>query len=179
MTCLMGIDPGLQGSIVALNERVVSVHRMPLLEGKRARLDVHRLAQILRLGSLDLQLGPDPRYYQSPDLITIEQAQAMPKQGVVSSFNYGTTYGTLLALLTLSGHPHRVVSPQVWKRQFGLAGNTKVAAIEVALRRIPMLREALYDGEGKPLYPKEIRVSMCEAALLALSGKLESPKGSG
>jgi crossover junction endodeoxyribonuclease RuvC len=154
MTCLMGIDPGLTGSIVAVRERVVSAWRMPLCEGKKSRLDVERIAQIIRT--------------EKPEIITLEACQSMPKQGAVSTFNYGVTYGELLAIVTLAGVPFRVVSPQRWKRHYGLAGNEKIAALEVATRRLPPLRELLYNGDGTPLYPKAIRISICEAALLAL-----------
>jgi crossover junction endodeoxyribonuclease RuvC len=156
MTCLMGIDPGLTGSLVALNDRVCSVWRMPLLEGKRQRIDVAQVNRIIR--------------ECRPALITLEQAQSRRGQGVTSSFNYGVTYGALLATVTLLDVPHRVVSPQAWKRRYSLAGNAKAQAIEVAIRRVPTLRLVLYDEDGRPLYPKALRVSMCEAALLALAG---------
>jgi crossover junction endodeoxyribonuclease RuvC len=155
---LMGIDPGLQGSIVAVRERVVSVWRMPLMEGKRTRIDVIQVADIIGLAPSQ----------EGPDIITMEACQSMPKQGAVSTFNYGVTYGELLAIVTLARVPFRVVSPQSWKRRYGLAGNEKLAALEVATRRLPTLRELLYNGDGTPLYPKAIRISMCEAALLAL-----------
>lgn len=161
----MGIDPGLQGSIVSIAERVVSVWPMPLREGKRAgiRVDVGRVAYIIHSSPPNLE-------HTGPALITMEQAQSYPGQGVTSSFSYGANYGALLAILTLSGCPFRVASPQSWKRLFSLQGKPKEEAVVVACRLIPELRTLLYDGEGKPHHSRVARISMSEAALLALSG---------
>lgn len=160
MMRLLGIDPGLQGSLVSIQDRVVSAWRMPLCDGGKSRIDILRLADIIGL-------APSR---EGPDLITMEACQPMPKQGVTSMFNYGATYGATLAIVSLSRFPFRVVSPQAWKRLFSLNGKEKEESVLVACRLVPALRSILYDGEGKPLHPRVVRISMSEAALLALSG---------
>ncbi len=45
----------------------------------------------------------------------IERAQAMPKQGVTSMFNYGKGFGLWLGLLIGIGLPYTLVSPRRWK----------------------------------------------------------------
>ena len=46
----------------------------------------------------------------------IERAQAMPKQGVTSMFNYGKGFGLWLGLLIGIGIPYTLVSPIRWKK---------------------------------------------------------------
>ena len=47
--------------------------------------------------------------------VYIERAQAMPKQGVTSMFNYGKGFGLWLGLLIGIGFPYTLVSPRRWK----------------------------------------------------------------
>ena len=46
----------------------------------------------------------------------IERAQAMPKQGVTSMFNYGKGFGLWLGLLIGIGIPYTLVSPRSWRK---------------------------------------------------------------
>lgn len=73
-----------------------------------------------------------------PTFCVIEQAQAMPKQGVTSMFNYGRGYGKLLGVLEALGVPHETVRPTAWKKVV-LAGTKKDkdAAIEHVMRAYP------------------------------------------
>lgn len=46
----------------------------------------------------------------------IEKAQAMPKNGAVSMFNYGCGYGELLGALAALNMPHTAVPPATWSK---------------------------------------------------------------
>ena len=70
--------------------------------------------------------------------IVIEKAQAMPRQGVVSMFNYGYSAGQVRAVAQLlCEHHHRLVTPQAWKKYFGLIKSDKNASREKAAQIFP------------------------------------------
>lgn len=69
-------------------------------------------------------------------LVIVEDVHAMPKQGVTSMFNFGFNKGWILGVLYALGTPTQLVSPQKWKRMFGL-DNDKQKSIECAMRLYP------------------------------------------
>lgn len=146
---VVGIDPGIQGALVLLEwgtprELVV----MPTIQ---SLIDGASLADLLALWK--------------PDVVGLERAQAMPDQGVVSMFNYGVGYGTILGILQGMGIKHRTVRPQEWQKwafsQLRVKReDPKGAALLVA--------KALYPGAE--LVPKRCRVphkGLVDALLIA------------
>ena len=110
----MGIDPGASGGIAAVcvNGYVYStaIKNMTLKEQFGIFCDLEDVA-------------PHPR-------AIIEHVHSMPKQGVVSTFKFGKSYGNLEAFLTAAEIPFERVTPSVWQREFGLIskkGETKTA----------------------------------------------------
>jgi crossover junction endodeoxyribonuclease RuvC len=69
--------------------------------------------------------------------VLIERAQAMPKQGTVSMFNYGVNYGTYLGIFMALNVPFQAVHPAVWKKEFSLIHQDKQRSIEVAKQLFP------------------------------------------
>ena len=67
----------------------------------------------------------------------VEKVGAMPGQGVVSMFNFGTSYGFILGVLTAFGIGYQLVPPSVWKREFGLLHTDKQSSVDVAKRLFP------------------------------------------
>lgn len=58
----------------------------------------------------------------------IEKVHAMPGQGVVSTFNFGMSFGMLEGFLIGAGVPYERVTPQKWQKGYGLykkPGETK------------------------------------------------------
>jgi hypothetical protein len=89
----------------------------------------------------------------------IEKAQAMPKQGVSSTFKYGTAYGALCAVTALCEIPTHLVSPRRWKTYFALDSD-KERSRALAIR--------LWPGCG--LFERKRDHGRAEAALLARYG---------
>jgi crossover junction endodeoxyribonuclease RuvC len=115
---IVGIDPGITGGIAALypDGRIVA-HDIPTVDGS---VDVDALVRRIR--------------EHAPRLALIEKAQAMPRQGVVSVFKYGTAFGALCAVTALCEIPTRLVSPWKWKNHFGLdADKEKSRALAIRL----------------------------------------------
>ena len=110
-----GIDPGKGGAIAIVHED----------------------------GSVDASVFNEPSYREFiaslkevDALVVVEDVHAMPKQGVSSMFNFGYNKGWILGLLYAFGIPVQLVSPQKWKRMFGL-DNDKQKSIECAMRLYP------------------------------------------
>jgi hypothetical protein len=103
----VGIDPGASGAIGVLDEHgaLVCVHDLPVFDG---RLDVRNLRALL----------PDGRL-----LFVVEDPNAMPRQGVSSSFKFGRTVGECQAFAKLTGDEMTLVSPAKWKRDMRLSAD--------------------------------------------------------
>ena len=71
----------------------------------------------------------------------LEKAQTMPKQGIVSAFNYGKHFGELCATLALLEIPYSMVSPIKWTKAMhsnaGPAPTAKAKTLMVARRLYP------------------------------------------
>ncbi len=109
---VVGIDPGLTGGVaILLGDELVSeilyAVRLPVVElsnGKR-EIDVSTLKYNIARCSLG-----------HLDLAVIEQVNAMPKQGVTSTFTFGQTFGELLAVTKLIGCNIERPRPRDWKK---------------------------------------------------------------
>ena len=70
----------------------------------------------------------------------------MPGQGVKSMFNYGKSYGAVLASLDISKVPYQEIQPQRWKKEFNLIKKTKYDAAAVAAKLFPDLPKYIFYG---------------------------------
>lgn len=66
----------------------------------------------------------------------VERVGAMPGQGVVSMFSFGENYGWIQGCLDVLGIPYELVTPQRWKKAFGITRD-KNTSIQVAKRLFP------------------------------------------
>lgn len=136
-TMIVGIDNGLDGGIVFLNEtskrcNVISTHVMPTVgqtggKGKRA-YDVPGMVMLMR------KLVPDL------SMVFLERAQAMPKQGVSSTFSIGYGFGLWQGILASLEVPYEIVGPRTWQQEMfqGVdSRDTKRASAIIAGRLAP------------------------------------------
>ena len=110
----IGIDPGKKGGLAIIYNRIAQV--LPFDE--RDYLDALR--------SIDPQNA----------IVCLERVSAMPGQGVVSMFTFGTGYGWLQGVLAAYGIPYELVRPQQWKKEFGITAD-KNSSIAVCKRLFP------------------------------------------
>ena len=125
---IAGIDPGLDGGIAwILQSSETMTMKMPVVSKRTKAKTERRLDTKLLISEL---LGTN--------LVVIERQQAMPKQGVASTFKIGKNYGILLGILAAMEIPFQEVRPQEWKNSV-LKGTKKDkgAAIEFCQRRYP------------------------------------------
>ena len=91
-----GIDPGKTGAVAVLDSKDMAVVDM------RDFGDPGEIAEFLKTYPLDMAV--------------LEKVGAMPKQGVVSVFSFGTNYGLWQGLLTALKVPFSLVTPQLWMK---------------------------------------------------------------
>jgi len=68
--------------------------------------------------------------------ICMEQVHAMPKQGIASTWNFARAVGVISAVCELTNYPFHLVSPQKWKKYFGLTAD-KNEALDLARKLFP------------------------------------------
>lgn len=118
----IGVDPGASGAIAIIGSDFTSVFDTP---------DIHTIASALK--SLR-QVNSDIRG-------AIEKVGAMPKQGVSSTFSFGSMYGAVQGVFSALSIPYVLVPPREWQK--GIIPPSlepkerKEKSIEIALSRYP------------------------------------------
>lgn len=113
----IGIDPGAKGAMA-----LVGVKDGPEI----IPFDQKRYIDRLWMYQID---GYDM-------ICCIEAVHSISGQGIASSFKFGTSYGWLLGMLDSIGIPYQPITPQKWKKEFGL-NSDKATSIEVCKRLYP------------------------------------------
>ena len=141
---LIGIDPGLSGAVAAINAgslEPLEVVDTPVITSEGKRLyDIGGMADVIRHMSLF-----------GDAVVILEQAQAMPGQGVLSTFSTGRGFGIWEGVLSALDVPYRTVRPSVWTKKVlaGTPGEGKARSIQFALRMFPGA-EITPKGSHKP-----------------------------
>jgi crossover junction endodeoxyribonuclease RuvC len=136
MAIYVGIDPGLNGAVAAIDEKgdMLFLQDTPIVSvvrGARRRHEYCEPDMARQLWSIAQSANGDGA------LVTIENVHAMPQQGVVSSFSFGIGYGIWRGIIAALALPCDRVEPTVWKRTVGLTKPDKRAAVSLARRRFP------------------------------------------
>ena len=109
----IGIDPGKKGALAIIDGENVSV--IPF--------DKDAYIQELKIAA------------HQPCVCCLERVGAMPGQGVTSMFNFGYNAGGLDWCLSTLGIPFELVTPQKWKKEFGVSGKNE--SVTVCKRLFP------------------------------------------
>lgn len=149
MTLFVGVDPGLDGGIAAVDEagRPAWREAMPFIgtKGKGKRLlDQVGVLRMMRFLAAKGVVG-----------VALEIQQSMPGQGVASTFQIGRGFGALEMVVPALGLALHPVRPQAWQKVM-LAGtpdsmeDTKDRAALAAQRLWPTLDLREHAGCRKP-----------------------------
>jgi len=125
---IIGIDPGLTGAIAVLCDRIVLID-MPTtakVSGKGNEVNAYELCSIIR------EWGS-----KGETVVYVEKVTAMTGNGVTSSFSFGDSAGVVRAAVACAGLPVNYVTPQAWKKHFGLINTQKDAARTKAIQLFP------------------------------------------
>lgn len=153
---LIGIDPGVSGAVVVMDEkfRLLEWMLMPTFKvGASSRVNGAELAAFLR-SSIDRSAS-----------VRLERVGAAPvqgrKQGGSSMFTFGHAAGVADGVVAALELPVTLVTPQAWKRGAGLIGTDKDASRTRAIQLWPGWRDLDKKGAGQAL---------ADAALIARFG---------
>jgi crossover junction endodeoxyribonuclease RuvC len=129
----LGIDPGQQGGLALISGDLAEAVVMPL----HPKEDQKTWGGPISWMDVFLTL----KGWMKPGVqCVIEKSQAMPKQGVSSTFKYGQNYGGLLTILQVLKIPYTLVRPSTWKpKMFGEDTEGKGSAIRYCEDRWPNL----------------------------------------
>lgn len=151
---ICGIDPGLTGAIAFIkNEGVgpddLHVFPMPVLKiNSKNTLDDYEFARMV------------DEYAKETEHAFLEKVGAMPKQGVTSSFNFGTSYGIARGLIAANFIPRTLVAPVLWKKGLRVQADKDAARARAS--------------ELMPAHSRKWKMKkqdgLAEAALIALYG---------
>jgi len=153
----IGIDPGLSGAVAAIDEKLNLLGLMdaPTIKaGGKTLYDVVEMAETLRRFCL-----------MGEPVAVLEQAQAMPGQGTVSTFHTGYGFGLWCGVVATLGIPYQTVKPTVWMRKTlsGSPGEGKARSVAFAVRMFP-------SAELVPLGCRKPRDGRADALCLAYWG---------
>ena len=129
----IGIDPGISGALAWIRYgKVLKVEDMPTIPkstGKGLQVDANGLSTLLAgNGSCH---------------VFVEAVHAMPGQGVTSMFSFGKSAGIIEGILAAYEIPYSLITPQKWKKRFGLTGKDKDASRGLCLREHPEIADRL------------------------------------
>ena len=130
---IIGIDPGISGSICFLQDgKNTEVLKMPTMtDGKKNKKQVNG-AQIYN------EISQRIKEIEKKNIkVVIEQVSAMPGQGVTSMFNFGQSFGILKGICSAMQLPMYFVRPAKWKKYFNLINSEKDASRTKAIEIFP------------------------------------------
>jgi len=158
---VMGIDPGQTGGLAWVTEDLTKLH----FDGAVGLVDaismpLIKLTKKPTLDLLEVHCWFDHLEYADEQwAVVIENVHAMPAQGVSSSFQFGRMFGAVEVMAQTYSQKIIYVTPQKWKRHFGLLKTNKSASVAKATE--------LYGDEHWKLKKHE---GVAEAALIATWG---------
>lgn len=113
----IGIDPGQRGAMAMLGGS-----DGPEIIPFDQRLYIERLNALKETGE--------------KCVCCIEGVQPIRGNGIIALFKLGQAYGWLLGMLDSIGIPYQPITPQKWKKEFGLTSD-KAKSVEVCRRLYP------------------------------------------
>lgn len=125
MQYVVGIDPGLSGGIAFYNLMLETVESIPmptLQAGSKSKRIIDEVA-LSRLF--------DKRAYDIQEVF-IEQVNAMPKQGVTSTFNFGMGFGILRGIIAANFIKVTYIRPNIWKKALQVPANKDSARMRAS-----------------------------------------------
>lgn len=150
---IVGVDPGRYGAFCFLDPEAhtLQFHKMPFHQIKPGEKTKY-LVDPVGVGSI--------LYNEDIVRVYIEEVNARPEEGVVSTFNFGRAYGIILGAVGGLNHPFTLVRPAVWKKKLNVPA-AKDGARFIASRLFP---------ECASKWKNKNEDGVAEAALIAFYG---------
>ena len=125
----IGIDPGLTGAVAWLQGNTSHVWNIPTIQkgygSVKTEIDTAGLFKHI----VELSYGKQAT-------CALERVNSMPGQAASSTFSLGDSFGSIRACVSAAGVPITYVTPQKWKKYFGLT-SVKEEARAMAIKLYP------------------------------------------
>ncbi len=145
MKVSLGIDPGSKGAIAIFSEAgaLVAIHDMPVIKMKvgktmRERVSPHGIFDLL--WPMDIQTA------------TVEKVGGMTGQSASAAYTFGYSCGVIEGVLIGLRVATTFVTPQSWKKSFGLAadkGNARQCAMRLWPEKSALFARVKDDGRAE------------------------------
>lgn len=112
---IIGIDPGLSGALAFFNhiEGMLEIIDMPTVEVQRGNKAKREISPAMLAALISAR---------KPSVAILERVNAMPGQGVSSTFQFGRGVGMVEGVLAALHIPTEYVTPQSWQKATGVRG---------------------------------------------------------
>lgn len=131
----VGVDPGQKGGIgyTSKDRSIYAAIRFPE--------DIPNAAEFIREVYMEFDI----------QLAVVEKVNAMPGQGVSSTFKFGTNYGAYLGIFAALQIPFHMVTPRTWQKKMldSGTGQTKDRSLNYARRLFPSVDMKYKADDGK------------------------------
>lgn len=117
----IGIDPGQSGAVAVLDDKGICI-----------RIDDYPGSEVYAAKILQGVAHPT-----NGSLAALEDVHAMPKQGVSSTFKFGTNFGIWRGILAAYAIPFLLVKPRIWQKGIIRKADGKQASLAAARRMFP------------------------------------------
>ena len=152
---IIGIDPGLQGGIAAIQgTALLFVEKMPVINIASKRcIDGKKIAEYLK--PLD----------KKNTKIYIERVHSFPNQGVTSMFTFGEGFGKILGVLEALEFEYEEILPKTWQKTIyaNYEEPDKNTGAEIAKKLFP-------EANFQPGKMMKYHNGMTDALMIALYG---------
>ena len=125
MSTYMGIDPGYSGAIAVVD-------------------DSGALVGLQRLSGTEHDVAGFMREQHGVELAILEKVSAMPRQGVSSTFKFGTSYGFCRGLLVCHRVRFEVCTPGKWQRELKCLSKGDKNVTKAAAQRLFPLEKVVH-----------------------------------
>lgn len=115
----IGVDVGAKGGMAAIDENNQIIMILPM---RRENL---------------VEFANELKSRNEPMIACIEKVGAMPNQGVTSMFSFGKSAGFIEGVFESFKIPYELITPQKWKKEFGLINKDKNGSINICKNLFP------------------------------------------
>jgi hypothetical protein len=153
---ITGIDPGMSGAIafLAADGSLIDVVDMPVFAVTKRVAGKDRTKNHINTH----ELGSVIDKHGTASTAVVELVGARPTDGSSQAFQFGFSAGAVHGACGALGMRIETVTPQKWKKHFGLIAD-KEQARQLAVRRFPAMAH---------LFKRKMDAGRAEAALIAL-----------
>ncbi len=144
----VGIDPGQKGGVAFISEK-----------GEEFVIPMPSMSE---LNTLFMTWDEEFKIKH----VFLEKSQAMPKQGVVSMFNYGEHFGTIQGILIAHALPYTLVPPKEWQKE--MFKGTKQSITDAKEKALEIVRRIFPKQKFLPTFrTKKPHDGMIDSILIA------------